>query len=59
MNGTLSKPFGLEILYKTLHDNLISLNTVVVPQDQVVEEELNEEDEVIDHTPRQQLTFLY
>jgi CheY-like chemotaxis protein len=51
MNGTLSKPFGLDILYKTLHDNLISLNTVVVPQDQVEEDELNEEDEVIDHTP--------
>jgi CheY-like chemotaxis protein len=50
MNGTLSKPFGLDILYKTLHDNLISLNQVKAKEDNIEEELIEEEDEVIDST---------
>jgi HPt (histidine-containing phosphotransfer) domain-containing protein len=51
MNGTLSKPFGLDILYKTLHDNLISLNHAAISEEKEVEEEIEEEEEVIDATP--------
>jgi CheY-like chemotaxis protein len=50
MNGTLSKPFGLDILYKTLHDNLISLNQTTNSEEKI-EEEIEEEEEVIDTTP--------
>jgi len=51
MNGTLSKPFGLDILYKTLHDNLISLHQVEPSLESNEEELIEEEDEVIDTTP--------
>jgi CheY-like chemotaxis protein len=50
MNGTLSKPFGLDILYKTLHDNLILLNQPTLNEEKVEEEIIEEEEELIDDT---------
>jgi CheY-like chemotaxis protein len=50
MNGTLSKPFGLDILYKTLHDNLILLNQPTLNEEKVEEEIIEEEEELIDAT---------
>jgi CheY-like chemotaxis protein len=50
MNGTLSKPFGLDILYKTLHDNLILLNHPPINEEEVEEEIIEEEEELIDDT---------
>jgi CheY-like chemotaxis protein len=51
MNGTLSKPFGLEILYKTLHDNLLLIDHEEVKMEEEEQVELEEEDENIDNTP--------
>jgi CheY-like chemotaxis protein/HPt (histidine-containing phosphotransfer) domain-containing protein len=53
MNGTLSKPFGLDILYKTLHDKLILINHSEIKEETVENEEIKEEEEeeIIDQTP--------
>jgi CheY-like chemotaxis protein len=52
MNGTLSKPFGLDILYKTLHDNLILMNQGEVKVEETeIEKMEEEEEEIIDNTP--------
>lgn len=52
MNGTLSKPFGLDILYKTLHENLITLNHAELMKLEASEEPVEEEeDEIIDMVP--------
>lgn len=52
MNGMLSKPFGLDILYKTLHNNLILMNHAENKDEIVKNEEVEEvEEEIIDQTP--------
>ncbi len=51
MNGTLSKPFGLDILYKTLHDNLILINHGEIKVEETELEKMEEaEEEIIDNT---------
>lgn len=50
MNGTLAKPFGLEILYKTLHEALIAVKPSVASA--------GNEDGLIDETPKVDLSLL-
>lgn len=52
MNGTLSKPFGLDVLFKTLHDNLILIKQPEIKEEIVMIEKIEEgEEEIIDLTP--------